>query len=103
MKRKETQKGGAQKVREKKARELQDFAAKSKRLECFFAKSDDAGNYNFYHNFETMEHILMQTNRRPKKDTNQNSFSVSPLHEGILCLNVLGQRFVLFRKLIIML
>ena len=43
MKRKEKQK--AQKVREKKARELQDFAAKSKRLECFFAKSDDAGNY----------------------------------------------------------
>ena len=33
MKRKEKQK-----VREKKARELQDFAAKSKRLECFLPK-----------------------------------------------------------------
>ena len=56
MKRKEKQKGGAQKVREKKARELQDFAARSKRLECFFAKSGVAGNYYFYLKF--LNHIL---------------------------------------------
>ena len=62
MKGKEKQKGGAQKVREKKARELQDFAAKSKRLECFFAKSDDAGNYYFYLKFLNHNLTLKQWN-----------------------------------------
>ena len=56
MKRKEKQKESAQNVGEKKARELQDFAAKSKRLDCFFAKSDDAGNYYFYLKF--LNHII---------------------------------------------
>ena len=48
MKRREEQKGGAQKVREKQAREIQEFAAKSKSLQCFFPKSGYAGNYYFY-------------------------------------------------------